>query len=163
MRTWMVLFFSLSAFFSTAFVQAEILSTAPHPQATATAAPALEVVIPAYVYVHLVERNAEHLSQALLQAEQYAQANTGTLKAPVLVVLNGEEIAAFERKHYREQKQLVDLAARLAAFEIIEIRVCETTLEERFVHRSELPSFLQPIKNGAAYLTEKKRQGYTSL
>lgn len=163
MRTWMLLFFSLSALFATTALHAETLSTASHSHATETAQPAVEVIIPSYVYVQLIERSAEHLNQALLQAEQYAQANASTLKAPVLVVLNGEEIAAFERKHYREQKQLVDLAARLSAFEIIEIRVCEKTLEERLVHRSELPSFLQPIKNGAAYLAEKQRQGYASL
>lgn len=163
MRTWMVLFFSLNAYFAPAFIQAETLASAPYSHAIATEEAAVEVVIPAYLYVQLIERNADHLNQALLQAEQYAQANTATLKAPVLVVLNGEEIAAFERKHYREQKQLVDLAARLAAYEIIEIRVCEKTLEERLVHRSELPSFLQPIQNGAAYLIEKQRQGYASL
>lgn len=46
--------------------------------------------------------------------------------SPVSFVVHGPEVQVFFRENYRQYSEIVDLAARLTAFKVIDIRVCET-------------------------------------
>ncbi len=85
---------------------------------------------PGYL-ARVVPNSTESLHQALLRAEMLFL--DGRLRGPLppaVLVVHGPNVAAFFRQNYRQHKSLVDLAARLSAFQVIEIRVCETSTGE---------------------------------
>lgn len=104
------------------------------------------------------QHSAAELQQLLQQAEDLSGA-----AGPVVLVLLGDEIRLFERARYREQKALVDLAARLQAFNRIELKLCQTYLAAHGVSQSDFPSFLHPVPDGPAEIMRLQQQGYVSF
>ena len=48
---------------------------------------------------------------------------------PITVILHGPELKVFSHKNYKTYKHIVELAARLEAFKVIDVRVCEVQME----------------------------------
>ncbi len=46
---------------------------------------------------------------------------------PVVMVIHGSEVSIFFKENYSKYKSIVDLAAKLTAFQVIDIRVCEAS------------------------------------
>lgn len=73
--------------------------------------------------------SAAEVEQALKRAEQlFEQGAVSDDTGPAVFVLNGPEAAIFLKENYQQHKAIVDLAARLSAFQIVDIRVCEVRL-----------------------------------
>ena len=108
----------------------------------------------------LQEHSAAELQAVLERADALPQSNK---LEPIVVVLTGAEIELFKREQYREQKSLVDLAARLNAFAIIELKVSEAYLTQQQLALKSLPAFLAPVPDGAAYIAELQQQGYSAF
>ena len=101
------------------------------------------------------------LQQLLLQAENIASGGTEyNTSEPIAVVLHGEEIKAFLRSNYRMNKSLVDLAARLDAFNVIDVKVCKRWMGANGVMANDLPPFVEPVPFGAAERDRLKAAGY---
>ena len=69
---------------------------------------------------------------------------------PAAVVLHGPEVGVFFREQYWENKKIVDLAARLSAFKVIDIFVCETRMGVMGRDKSELFPFVGTVPFGPA-------------
>ena len=108
-----------------------------------------------------------HSSEALLQilrrVEELVDSEPSQLNAdsPVVFLLHGKEARSLLQNNYRKNKELVDLAARLAAFEIVDIKVCEVWMGNQRLDKSQLQPFVGTIPFAPS---EKKRlveqQGY---
>lgn len=68
---------------------------------------------------------------------------------PVVFVLHGREALALTRSNYANNKSLVDRAARLSAFGVVDIRVCERWLGKQSLHAEQLPPFITTVSWGA--------------
>lgn len=81
-------------------------------------------------YLVRIGTDAPHdLERALIRIDQLFSAEINAVQYdPVVMVLHGPEVAIFLRDNYAEHKHLVDLAARLTAFGVLDIRVCETRM-----------------------------------
>ncbi len=79
---------------------------------------------------------------------------------PLALVLHGEEARVFLRENYQQNRELVDLAARLDAFNAIDIQICETWLRGASVPKSELPAFVDTVPYGPAQEKALLEQGY---
>jgi intracellular sulfur oxidation DsrE/DsrF family protein len=79
---------------------------------------------------------------------------------PLALVLHGDEVRAFLRENYESNRELVDLAARLDAFNAIDIQVCETWLRNSAISRSDLPAFVETVPYGPAEERALIEQGY---
>lgn len=79
---------------------------------------------------------------------------------PLALILHGDEARVFLRKNYIENRSLVDLAARLDAFEAIDIQICETWMRIESVSRSELPAFVDTVPYGPEQEKALLEQGY---
>ncbi|WP_317933389.1 DsrE family protein [Halioxenophilus sp. WMMB6] len=91
------------------------------------------------------------LEQLLLKIEQlFAMESEIGEYEPVVMVLHGPEVAIFLRSNYQQNKHLVDLAARLTAFNIVDIRVCETRLADLGEPREGLVPFVDTVPFGPA-------------
>lgn len=79
---------------------------------------------------------------------------------PLALVLHGEEARVFLRQNYQSHRALVDLAARLDAFNAVDIQVCETWMRGAAVTKNQLPAFIETVPYGPAREDELFEQGY---
>ena len=93
-------------------------------------------IAPGYL-VRIDQNKPEEVEAALLRAEAlYADSAALTLGSPpIALVLHGPEAKIFFRENYKRYKNIVDLAARLTAFQVVDIKVCRTRL--RFLEQNE--------------------------
>ncbi|MGB2002536.1 MAG: acyl-CoA transferase, partial [Porticoccaceae bacterium] len=69
---------------------------------------------------------ADQIVEALLRVEAYYEQQGFTEShTPVTFVIFGPPVAIFFKTNYSDNKQIVDLAARLTALQVIDVRVCE--------------------------------------
>jgi hypothetical protein len=103
----------------------------------------------------------DELKQLLDQAEKIANGETHyNTDEPIAVVLHGEEIKAFIRSNYRKHKALVDLAARLDAFNVIDVKVCKRWMGVNGVIANQLPPFVEAVPFGAGERVRLEQAGY---
>jgi len=79
---------------------------------------------------------------------------------PITVILHGPELRVFDRRNYKEYKEIVGLAARLEAFNIIRVQVCEVQMREDGILQSDLPAFVETVPYGPAEKSRLLKQGY---
>lgn len=88
------------------------------------------------------------------------QASDYTAFEPIAVVLHGDEADVFRYGNYQRYQRLIDLAAKLDAFKVIDVRICETWMRLNNVKRSEMPAFVETVPYGPAEERQLKRKGY---
>lgn len=104
---------------------------------------------------------AEELRSLLARAEQIANgADEYNTKDPIALVLHGAEIAIFKRSNYRDNKELVDLAARLDAFNVVDLKVCRRWMGENNLTEGDLPPFLEAVPFGGDEVQRLDGAGY---
>lgn len=103
-------------------------------------------------YLARIEQNdPEEVKRALLKAEQYYLDNNMSPALPIFAfVLHGPEVEIFFRDNYRRYKPIVDLAARLSALKVVDIKVCRTRLSFLETDVAELLPFVSSVPFGPA-------------
>jgi len=103
----------------------------------------------------ILSDSPEEVADALSRAEAlYLEGKlTGNAK-PIAIVLHGPEVEIFFKDNYDEYKNIVDLAARLSAFGVVDVKVCETQTGILGRSRSSVHSFIGTVPFGP---TEVKR------
>lgn len=100
-------------------------------------------------YLARIELNSpQELEAALKRAELLYQDGAVDGEEPVAFVLHGPEVRIFLRENYSEYKPIVDLAARLSAFKVIDIKVCETWMGENLKNSFRLHPFVSTVPFG---------------
>ncbi len=93
----------------------------------------------------------DEIKRALLRAEElFQKVSQQPSEAPLSMVLHGPEVAIFLKENYSEYKSIVDLAARLSAFEVIDIKVCRTRMGVLGRPPTELVPFVGTVPFGPA-------------
>lgn len=95
------------------------------------------------------QNNPAELDQALTRIEQLFMIESGGVEYdPVVIVLHGPEVVVFQKNNYRKYKHIVDRAARLTAFNLVDIRVCETRLRHVGSQSDDLVPFVGTVPFG---------------
>lgn len=119
-----------------------------------------EVALIADVRAH----TPDEVSDLLQRLETLAGSTPGfPSHDPVVMVLHGDEAATFTRVNYPQYKDTVDRAARLEAFGLLDVRVCERWMDARGVMRSDLPPFVDTVPDGVVEERRLERAGYLSF
>ena len=105
----------------------------------------------------------DELKILLARADQAAREVNYQADSPVALVLHGDEIALFERRHYRDNKELVDMAARLDAFNVVDIKVCRRWMSSHEVTQDDLPPFVELVEDGLAEVLRLQTEGYVTF
>lgn len=79
---------------------------------------------------------------------------------PVVIVLHGPEAEPFLRRNYLDHRSLVDRAARLKAFERIDMRMCETWMRRQGIGADELLPFVDTIPLAPEEVRRLEQEGY---
>ena len=111
-------------------------------------------------YLARVEKNdPEEVEQALRKAEQYYLDNNMNPAMPAIAfVLHGPEVEIFFRKNYRHYKPIVDLAARLSALKVVDIKICRTRLRQLNSAEESLFPFVGSVPFGPAEIERLTRE-----
>jgi intracellular sulfur oxidation DsrE/DsrF family protein len=114
-------------------------------------------------YQAFIQRhNAEELFDLLQRAETIASGQLEySTSEPIPLVLTGEEIELFKRENYRDNKSLIDMAARLEAFNVVDIKVCRRWLGDHGIEMTDLPSFIDGVVSGEFEVKRLQQAGYT--
>jgi len=81
-------------------------------------------------------------------------------KASVVLVLHGPEVEFFAISNYPRYKDIVDKAARLDAFDVVDVKICRTMMEKLGVERDEIPAFIEQVPYGPGEVERLVREGY---
>jgi hypothetical protein len=79
---------------------------------------------------------------------------------PITFILHGEEGRAFLQNNYQQNHMLIDLAAKLSALNVVQIKVCETWMGSQGLMPEQLVPFVDTVDNGSRAVSEFKRQPY---
>lgn len=138
--------------------QAEVDGEAVSETPSATVS---EVAVPVLFQARIEQHSAEELHALLTRAESIAAGQDEyTTTEPIAVVLSGEEIELFKREKYRDHKSLVDFAARLDAFNIIEVKSCSTWMSQRGIESTDLPPFVENVPSAHQENIRLEKAGY---
>ncbi len=81
-------------------------------------------------------------------------------EASVVLVLHGPEVEFFSISNYGKYKDIVDQAARLDAFDVVDVKICQTMMEIRGIPRNDIPAFIEQVPQGSAEVEKLVREGY---
>lgn len=79
---------------------------------------------------------------------------------PVEFILHGPEAEFFIHRNYERHREIVDLAARLDAFGVIDVKICEQWMAGNGVVRGDLPAFIETVPFGPTAEEKLLREGY---
>jgi intracellular sulfur oxidation DsrE/DsrF family protein len=80
--------------------------------------------------------------------------------AGVVLVLHGPEVEFFAISNYPRYKDVVDQAARLDAFDVVDVKICQTMMERLGVERDDIPAFIEQVPYGPGEVERLVREGY---
>ncbi len=81
-------------------------------------------------------------------------------EASIVLVLHGPEVDFFSIRNYDQYKDIVDEAARLDAFDVVDIRICQTMMEARGIEPDDIPSFIDQVPYGPGEVERLVEEGY---
>ncbi len=107
---------------------------------------------PANGYLARILLNAPgDVESALLRAEElYRRGDVSGAGEPLAFVLHGPEVQIFFKGNYQQYKPIVDLAAKLSAFNVVNVKVCQTRLSLLGETSESLPPFIETVPFGPA-------------
>ena len=110
------------------------------------------------------DHSPDELGALLHRAEEIRETHAeGYDDLDIVLILHGPDINIFRQENYKQHKPLVDLAAKLDAFEIIDMKICETSMTSMGVERSEVPAFIESVPFAPDELRRLGEKGYINL
>ncbi|MDT8403714.1 MAG: DsrE family protein [Sulfuriflexus sp.] len=115
---------------------------------------AYDIVLHKPEEIHALLRRAEKLAKAPRPASE--QAN-------IAMVLHGPEIDIFAINNYPKYREIVDLAAKLDAYNVIEIKMCQSVMRKRGLKNHDVPGFIELVPYAPAELEKLRQRDYVVL
>jgi hypothetical protein len=111
------------------------------------------------VYLQISPQGQDDLDD-LFRALEASVAADEPQEEPVIIVLHGPEALPFIKRNYRENQSIVDRAAKLQAFNRIELRMCETWMRRNGFDESDLLPFVDTVPLAPAEVERLEKDGY---
>jgi len=90
--------------------------------------------------------------------------SSSQLAVPILMMLHGKQAHRFLRDNYTQNMIMVDKAALLSAYGLIEVKICKTWLHENQYSEIDLFPFIGTVSYGAGELARLiEEEGYTEF
>ena len=112
----------------------------------------------------LVDHEPEQIKRLLERAESLSKTVDATNeKSRIAMVIHGPDVEIFDKKNYGKNKDIIDLAARLDASDVIDFKVCQVTADSRGIKESSLPSFMEMVPFAPDEIDRLEDEGYVEL
>lgn len=99
--------------------------------------------------------------QALLDGLQGAISTELVDQDPIVVILHGPDANAFVRQNYASNKMLVDQAALLDSYGLIDVQMCLTWLDSVGLDDGDLPAYIETVPYWRDEVGRLNEQGYS--
>ena len=111
------------------------------------------------VFLEVSPRNRADLDRLFTTLEESL---TQDLPAddPVVIILHGEEAHSFTRENFQDNRRLIDRAALLDAYQLIDMRMCETWMKENDIMKSDIPAFIDTVPFAPEEIERLEAEGY---
>ena len=120
-----------------------------------------EEALPKKAVLDISVHTIDELKVLLDRAEQLAMSpQLPGETASVILVLHGPEVEFFSIDNYDRYKDIVDQAARLDAFDVVDVKICRTMMEIKGIPRNDIPSFIEQVPLGPAEVERLVGEGY---
>ena len=103
-------------------------------------------------YVDLYPKTVEDLKTILDTLEGSIEHAQQDATPPIVVMLHGKEANRYVRGNYQANKAIVDQTAKLAAYNVIDVKICETWMRKNDYDSADLFPFVSTVPYGAAEL-----------
>ncbi len=131
---------------------------------TPTSTPAIaqqgDINYVARIQLHTEEEIADLFSRAEQLLDSTSDFSQGS---PIAFVLHGPEVEFFASMNYGQYKSIVDKAAQLDAFQLIDVRVCSTYLRINNISPDSLPPFVDVVPFGPEEEQRLRSRGYVDF
>ncbi len=112
----------------------------------------------------LVDHTPEQIKHLLERAEILSKAGNATdEKSRIAMVIHGPDVEIFNKKNYSKNKDIIDLAARLDASDIIDFKVCQVTADSRGIKESSFPSFMEMVPFAPDEIDRLENEGFVEF
>lgn len=91
---------------------------------------------------------ADELLAVLERSNDFFDPSVAQPASPIVFVLHGPEAKVFFREHYNKNRQLVDLAAKLTALKMVDIKVCKVWMGHQGLAEESLMPFVGTVPIG---------------
>jgi len=116
------------------------------------------------IVIDVVLHDRDAILNMLQRAETLATTpNPAERPRQIALVLHGQEIENFRIKNYGDNRDIVDLAAKLDAFNVIDVKMCNTMMNMLNVEKQEIPAFIEIVPYGPAEVDRLEQQGFIKL
>ena len=106
----------------------------------------------------------EELEALLIRAEEVSQTHPADFDdLEIVMILHGPDIDWFTQQNYEHNQKLIDLAARLDAYDVIDMKVCEATMQKRGVIQEDLPGFIESVPYAPTEIKYRLQNDYINL
>jgi hypothetical protein len=127
-------------------------------------APPITDEVPAKALLDVTVHTIEGLRVLFERAEKLAMAPSPKGEAAsVVLVLHGPEVEFFSIKNYDRYRDIVDQAARLDAFDVVDVKICQTMMGARGIEQNDIPSFIEQVPYGPGEVERLKQEGYVTF
>lgn len=99
----------------------------------------------------------ERLDQLAQQPSPQSQS------ARIALVLHGPELKYFTISNYAMHRELVNLAAKLDAFQVIEVKACNTMMRQLDMQETDMPAFIEIVPYGPDEVRRLVGTGYLKM
>jgi intracellular sulfur oxidation DsrE/DsrF family protein len=114
------------------------------------------------VYLEVSPADREDLSALFTTLEESLEEGI-PMSDPVIIVLHGSEALPFTNAGYSENRQLVDRAARLDAYRLIDVKMCESWMSDNGVAPEEIPAFIETVPYAPEEIERLEAEGFVPL
>lgn len=114
-------------------------------------------------YLEVSPENRDDLVSLLDALEQKLASEGAGADEPVVIVLHGDEAFAFTRQEYLENRSLPDRTALLDAYDLIDVRMCETWMNDNGLSRADILPFIDLVPFAPEEIQRLQAEGFQAL
>ena len=111
-------------------------------------------------YLEVSPNGSADLVALLGELEASLDAGLPHSSVPVVVILHGSEALPFTSAGYGQNRDLVDRAARLDAYRLIDVKMCETWMTKNGIEQTEIPAFVETVPFAPEEIERLESEGY---
>jgi uncharacterized protein len=116
-----------------------------------------------YLFV-VADHTTEELKSLLLRADELARSGTADPdELDIALVIHGPTVGMFTEDNYENNREMIDLAAKLDAFKVIDLKICEMSMSNMGVKREQVPRFIESVPFAPDEIERLKTNGYINL
>ena len=118
---------------------------------------------PGYVF-DITVQNVEQLDAILDRADQLRGQFSPDQHGRIALVLHGRELELFRKRNYQQYMGIVEKARSLDQQNLVDIKACQTVMQNLQIEMSELPDFIEQVPLAPVEIERlQEQQGYTRL